>query len=142
MKACRDLPGRHLFQYLDDDGRRQRVSSTDVNDYLREVSGHEVTAKDFRTWSGTLMAALTLAEQPAASSEAAAKRAIRAAVTQVAERLGNTVAICRKCYIHPAVIEAYTEGTLNRRFTKKRAKATGGLEPEERALLALLRTGA
>lgn len=142
VKACRDLPGHHLFQYLDGDGQRQRVNSTDVNDYLREVSGYEVTAKDFRTWSGTLMAALTLAEQPAASSDAAAKRAIRAAVTQVAERLGNTVAICRKCYIHPVVIGAYMKGTLTGRFARKRAKASGGLEPEERALLALLKTRA
>lgn len=142
VKACRDLPGQHLFQYLGDDGKRQRVSSADVNDYLRRVSGRDVSAKDFRTWSGTLMAALILAEQPAAGSDAAAKRVIRAAVEEVAERLGNTVAICRKCYVHPAVIEAYTAGTLARRFTRKARPRKDGLEPEEAALLALLKTSA
>ena len=139
VKACRDLPGQHLFQYLDEDGKRQQVNSNDVNDYLRRVSGQEVTAKDFRTWSGTLMAALTLAETPAPTSEAAAKRLIRAAVTEVSNRLGNTVAICRKCYIHPAVIDAYVGGTLAPRFRRKRRARKDGLEPEEGALLTLLK---
>lgn len=139
VKACRDLPGQHLFQYLDEDGKRQQVNSGDVNDYLRRVSGKEVTAKDFRTWSGTLMAALTLAETPAPTSEAAAKRLIRAAVTEVSNRLGNTVAICRKCYIHPAVIDAYVGGTLAPRFRRKGRARKDGLEPEEGALLTLLK---
>jgi DNA topoisomerase I len=138
VKACRDLPGRHLFQYLDENGKRQRVSSSDVNEYLRRVSARKVTAKDFRTWSGTLMTALTLADQPRATSEAEAKRIIRGAVAEVADRLGNTVAICRKCYVHPAVIDAYTKGTLARRFAPKARKRKDGLEPEEAALLALL----
>ncbi len=140
VKACRELPGRHLFQYLGEDGRRQRVSSTDVNDYLRGVSGCDVTAKDFRTWSGTLMAALTLADEAPPQSEAAAKRTIKACVGDVSERLGNTAAVCRKCYIHPAVIDAYTEGRLARRFKHKGRKIRGGLEPEEAALLALLKS--
>jgi DNA topoisomerase-1 len=140
VKACRELPGQHLFQYLDENGKRQRVSSTDVNEYLRRVSGREVTAKDFRTWTGTLMAVLTLAEQEAPASEAAAKRIIKACVTEVSERLGNTVAICRKCYIHPAVIDAYTAGTLARRFKPNGRKRKDGLEPEEAALLALLKS--
>jgi DNA topoisomerase-1 len=139
VRACRDLPGRNLFQYLDEDGKRQRVHSSDVNDYLRRVSGRDVTAKDFRTWAGTMVAALTLAEAEAPASEAAAKRIIRAAVGEVAERLGNTVAICRKCYVHPAVIEAFMEGSLARRFARKGRKRKDGLEPEEAALLALLR---
>ncbi|MGE3334543.1 MAG: DNA topoisomerase IB [Rhodospirillaceae bacterium] len=139
VKACRELPGQHLFQYLDSDGKRQRVGSTDVNDYLRSVSGREVTAKDFRTWTGTLMAALTLAERAPPQSETAAKRTIKACVTEVSARLGNTVAICRKCYIHPAVIEAYSAGTLARRFKRKGRKSRDGLEPEETALLALLK---
>jgi DNA topoisomerase-1 len=139
VKACRELPGRNLFQYLDDDGRRQRVSSSDVNDYLRRVSGRDVTAKDFRTWSGTLMAALTLAALPPAESEAGAKRIIKTAVGEVAGRLGNTPAICRKGYIHPAVIDAYQEGTLARRFGRKGRVRKDGLEPEEAALLALLK---
>ncbi|MGE4064220.1 MAG: DNA topoisomerase IB [Rhodospirillaceae bacterium] len=139
VKACRDLPGQHLFQYLDDDGKRQRVSSGDVNAYLRRVSGRDVTAKDFRTWAGTLMAALTLAEQPAAES-AAAKRIVKAAVAEVAERLGNTVAVCRKGYIHPVVIEAYEQCTLARRFRPRGAKRKDGLECEEAALIALLKS--
>jgi DNA topoisomerase-1 len=139
VKACRDLPGRHLFQYLDEDGKRQRVHSSDVNEYLRRVSGRDVTAKDFRTWSGTLMAALTLAEAEAPTSQAAAKRIIRSAIADVADRLGNTVAICRKCYVHPAVIEAYMEETLARRFARKGRKRKDGLETEEAALLALLK---
>lgn len=142
VKACRDLPGQHLFQYLGEDGKRQRVSSADVNDYLRRVSGREVTAKDFRTWTGTLMAALTLADQPAATSETAAKRIIRAAVAEVADRLGNTIAICRKCYVHPAVIDAYMAGTLAKRFGRKGRARKDGLEPEEAALLRLLKAGA
>ncbi len=141
VKACRDLPGRNLFQYLGEDDRRQRVHSSDVNDYLRRVSGRNVTAKDFRTWSATLMAALTLAEAEAPASEAAAKRIIRAAIADVAERLGNTVAVCRKCYVHPAVIEAYLEETLARRFRRKGRKRKDGLEPEEAALLTLLKAG-
>lgn len=140
VKACRDLPGQHLFQYLDDDGKRQRVNSTDVNAYLRSVSGREVTAKDFRTWTGTLMAALILSGQDSPHSETAAKRAITTCVKQVSERLGNTVAICRKCYIHPAVIEAFTKGTLPQRFKLKGSRRRDGLEPEEAALLSLLKS--
>lgn len=142
VKACRDLPGQHLFQYLDENGKRQHVNSGDVNDYLRRVSGQEVTAKDFRTWSGTLLAALTLAETPAPTSETAAKRLIRAAVGEVSNRLGNTVAICRKCYIHPAIIDAYMGGTLAPRFSRKGRPRKDGLEPEEGALLALLKAAA
>ena len=142
VKACRDLPGQHLFQYLDENGKRQQVNSGDVNDYLRRVSGQEVTAKDFLTWSGTLLAALTLAETPATTSETAAKRLIRGAVSEVSNRLGNTVAICRKCYIHPAVIDAYMGGTLARRFMRKGRVRKDGLELEEGALLALLKAAA
>lgn len=141
VKACRDLPGQSLFQYRDAGGKRQRVHSNDVNDYLRRVSGRDVTAKDFRTWSGTLMAALILADAEAPASEAAAKRIIRAAVADVAERLGNTVAICRKCYVHPAVIHAYMDGNLARYFMRRGRKRKDGLETEEAALLALLKAG-
>jgi DNA topoisomerase I len=140
VKACRDLPGRQLFQYVDDEGRRQRVNAADVNDYLKRTSGREVTAKDFRTWAGTLMAALTLAEEKAPASAAEAKRVIRGAVTNISGRLGNTVAICRKCYVHPAVIDSYMKGTLARRFTRKGRRRKDGLEPEEAALVALLKS--
>jgi DNA topoisomerase-1 len=139
VKACRDLPGQHLFQYLDENGKRQRVHSGDVNDYLRRVSRREVTAKDFRTWTGTMLAALTLADAEAPSSEAAAKRIIKEAVAEVADRLGNTVAICRKCYIHPAVVDAYMDQTLGRRLKRRGRARKDGLEPEEAALVALLK---
>jgi len=141
VKACRDLPGRHLFQYVDDDGQRQRISSADVNEYLKRTGGREVTAKDFRTWSGTLLAALTLAEEKPPASKAEAKRVIRAVMTEVSGRLGNTVAICRKCYVHPVVIDFYIKGALARRFGRRGRARKDGLEPEEAALVALLKAG-
>lgn len=110
VKACRDLPGYELFQYIDDEGRRQVIDSADVNAYLREVTGQDFTAKDFRTWAGTMLAAAALAALPERRSLAAAKRNIVHAVEIVAARLGNTKAVCRKCYIHPAIFDAYMEG--------------------------------
>ena len=110
VKACRDLPGYELFQYVDDDGDRQVVDSADVNAYVREISGQDFTAKDFRTWAGTVLAARNLAELGPAPSQAETKRNIVRAIEQVAKRLGNTKAVSRKCYIHPAVIDAYQQG--------------------------------
>src|SRR5205085_2116751 len=112
VKRCQDLPGQELFQYVDTHGRRERVDSEDVNDYLREISGADFTAKDFRTWSGTVLAAMALQEFEKYDSAAQAKRNIVQAIESVAERLGNTPAVCRKCYVHPAVIEAYVDGTM------------------------------
>lgn len=119
VKACQDLPGQRLFQYVDDDGNAQRVTSTDINTYLRDLSGSDITAKDFRTWSGTVMAAILLAQAEKASSKTAAKRIVRTALEQVAKRLGNTVAICRKCYVHPEIIERYESDSRALRLIAK-----------------------
>ena len=112
VKRCRDLPGQELFQYVDEQGERHHIGSHDVNDYLQEISGEDVTAKDFRTWAATNLAALALAEMERFDSQAKAKKAVVQAVESVAKKLGNTPAICRKCYIHPAVLEGYLDGTL------------------------------
>jgi DNA topoisomerase I len=111
VRRCRDLPGQELFQYLDESNEPQPVSSSDVNAYLREVGGQEFTAKDFRTWAGTTLAIRHLpADRP--DSRTAAKREINRVVAQVAAELGNTPTVCRKCYIHPAIFEAFTDGRL------------------------------
>ena len=113
VRGMQDLPGYELFQYLDESGQNRRIESTDVNAYLKEIAGDEFTSKDFRTWAGTLHASEALRRMPPPASEAQAKRDVAAAVEQVATALGNTKAVCRKCYIHPAVLEAYTNGTLH-----------------------------
>jgi DNA topoisomerase-1 len=110
VKACRDLPGYELFQYIDDDGRQVAVDSADVNAYLRQVSGEDFTAKDFRTWAGTVLTSRQLASAARFSSSAEAKRNIVRAIDAVARQLGNTKAVCRKSYIHPAILDAYLEG--------------------------------
>jgi DNA topoisomerase-1 len=109
VKNCRDLPGSELFQYVDDDGQRRSIDSGDVNDYLREISGREVSAKDFRTWAATNLAVLALS---VLEEDKPTKKATLNVIKQVAEQLGNTPAVCRKCYIHPAVFEGYLAGTL------------------------------
>ena len=110
VKACLDLPGYELFQYVDEDGKRQVIDSADVNGYLREASGDDFTAKDFRTWAGTVLAAKAVAGMETFASDAEAKRNIARAIESVAKRLGNTKAVCRKCYIHPAVFDSYMDG--------------------------------
>lgn len=112
VKRIRELPGQLLFQYLDDDGNRHAVSSHDVNDYLRDIAGDDFTAKDFRTWAATVMAARSLSKMDAFETETEARRNIVAAIAEVAEHLGNTAAVCRKCYIHPGVLDAYLDGSL------------------------------
>ncbi|MBW8770767.1 MAG: DNA topoisomerase IB [Gemmatimonadetes bacterium] len=112
VQRCRELPGRELFQYVDARGRRQIVYADDVNTYLREITGRDVTAKDFRTWMGTMLAAAALRDMGPAPTKRAAERNILAAVDSTATRLGNTRAVCRKYYIHPALIEAYLEGAI------------------------------
>ena len=111
VKNCRDLPGSELFQYIDEAGERHCIDSADVNDYLREISGRDITAKDFRTWAATNLSVLALASQ---EQEPPTRKAQLAAIRQVARRLGNTPAVCRKCYIHPAVLDGYLNGTLRR----------------------------
>jgi DNA topoisomerase I len=112
VKRCRDLPGYQLFQYIDERGEQQTIGSADVNDYLREITGQEFTAKDFRTWAGTVLAAMALREFAPHGSPTEAKRNVVRAIEHVAERLGNTPSICRKCYVHPAVLDAYIDGSL------------------------------
>ncbi|MCJ2121067.1 DNA topoisomerase IB [Methylobacterium sp. J-077] len=142
VKACQDLPGQELFQYIDGDGIQRDVTSSDVNAYLREVTGEDFTAKDFRTWAGTVLAALALREFESFDSEAGAKRNVRAAIESVAGRLGNTPTICRKCYIHPQILDCYLEGDLL--LQVKDAVETelsgdlGKLRSEEAAVLGLL----
>ncbi len=139
---CQDLPGQELFQYLDDDGVQQDVNSQDVNDYVREIAGEEFTAKDFRTWAGTVLAAMALHEFEKFDSQAQRKRNIVRAIENVAERLGNTPSVCRKCYVHPAILELYQGGamlgTLKQRAEAELAGSIGDLRPEESAVLALL----
>ena len=110
VQQCHDLPGHELFQYLDARGKRQTLSSDDVNAYLRETTGRDVTAKDFRTWAGTMLAAEELAELGPARSVSECKRNVNRALDAVAERLGNTRAVCRKYYVHPGLVEAYLVG--------------------------------
>lgn len=112
VKACQDLPGQRLFQYLDEDGERRAVESSDVNSYIREAIGEDFSAKDFRTWAGTLAAARALILSEPCTSPTQAKRTINSCVKAVAGVLGNTAAVCRSAYIHPAVLEAYGEGRL------------------------------
>ncbi len=112
VKACQDVPGQRLFQYVDDDGQRHAVESADVNVYLREAMGEDFSAKDFRTWAGTVSAARALVEHPACASATEAKRNVAACVKAVAGVLGNTPAVCRSSYIHPLVVQAYEDGTL------------------------------
>lgn len=143
VKRCQHLPGQELFEYLDEGGQLRTVDSGDVNDYLQEIAGGDFTAKDFRTWAGTLLAALALREFEAFDSEAQAKRNVVKAIESVARQLGNTPSICRKCYVHPGIIETYVSGTmsdmLNQRIGKALSQSLHELEPEEAAVLALLR---
>jgi DNA topoisomerase-1 len=112
IKQCREIPGQELFQYVDESGGRHSIGSEDVNRYLREVGGADFTAKDFRTWAGTVLAARFLRACPPPESVADGKRQVTRMVEQVAAELGNTVAVCRKCYIHPGIVEAYLAGTM------------------------------
>ena len=126
---------------LDEHGERQDVTSDDVNAYLREITGQEFTAKDFRTWAGTVLAAMALQETAPWQKESEAKKNVVRAIEQVAERLGNTPSICRKCYVHPAIIDAYLEGavieTLEQRIEQELAD-NNGLRAEEQAVMRLL----
>jgi DNA topoisomerase-1 len=112
VKACQDVPGQRLFQYLDEDDQRRSVESADVNAYIRAAMGEDFSAKDFRTWAGTLAAAQALCLVPRATSATEAKRNVNTCVKAVAGLLGNTAAVCRGSYIHPLVLEAYQQGVL------------------------------
>jgi DNA topoisomerase-1 len=138
VKQCQDLPGQTLFQYRDDRRQVRSLSSTDVNAYLREITGGQFTAKDFRTWTGTLAAAQALDGMDCDDSRRARNRAIVSAVDCVAAALGNTRAVCRKSYIHPAVLDAFLSGVTLSRVPANRAVATAGLSAAEARLVSLL----
>lgn len=142
IRRTLDLPGQELFHYVDDDGETHTVGSADVNEYLQSIAGEDYTAKDFRTWSGTVLAAVALLEYEKFDSEAQAKKNIVQAIEAVSKKLGNTPTICRKCYVHPAVLESYLDGTmleaLRRRARQQMKEDLHELKPEEAAVLALL----
>ncbi len=144
VHRCQELPGHELFEYLDEDDKPHTIDSADVNAYLQEISGQPFTAKDFRTWAGTVLAALALQEFETFDSEAAAKKNITNAIEKVAERLGNTPTVCRKCYVHPAILESYVDGTMLKSLQKRTEDELTGthladLKPEEAAVVGLLR---
>jgi DNA topoisomerase I len=142
-KQCQDPPGQELFQYLDEQGDVHDIGSADVNDYLRQITGKDFTAKDFRTWAGTVLAATALQEIEKFDTKAQAKKNVVRAVESVAAKLGNTKAVCRKCYIHPEILNAYMEGSLVDNLARRAAtmaKSISKLRPEEAAVLTLLQS--
>jgi DNA topoisomerase-1 len=157
IKRCQDLPGYELFQYIDEDGTRVRIEASDVNDYLREIAGAEFSTKDFRTWAGTVLCASAFGRLPKPGSNAEGKRQVAEAIEEVARLLGNTKGVCRKCYIHPSVIDAHSEGSLLRFLVSRNGrkahkngngqtpadmielKGQAALSPTEAGVLAFLR---
>ncbi|HEV2859496.1 MAG TPA: hypothetical protein VGX48_00660 [Pyrinomonadaceae bacterium] len=143
MRDIKALGGSRLFNYVAEDGRVRPVRPRDVNDYIKAATSPEFSAKDFRTWGGTLLAAVELAEAGCCEDERQARKNVVAAVKRVAEHLGNTPSVCRECYIHPAVVEAYMRGRSIEEFTPRRARRTARQQPEytaeELALIKLLR---
>jgi DNA topoisomerase-1 len=142
VKKCRDIPGSELFQYVDENGKRQSIDSGEINAYLREISGEDFTAKDFRTWGGTVLAAIALKELTETGAEKQNRKNVLRAIERVAEKLGNTPAICRKCYIHPAIIDSYLDGTLIQSLAqrvKQLENSNSGLQPAELTVLNLLK---
>ncbi|HET7814642.1 MAG TPA: hypothetical protein VFL13_09755 [Candidatus Baltobacteraceae bacterium] len=136
VRQCQDLPGQQLFEYLGDDGEPQAIDSSDVNEYIRAISGEEFSAKDFRTWLGTVTCAMLLAKQESAETQTERKSQVTTVIKDVAQRLGNTPAVCRKCYVHPDVLERFMEdGKLD---MSRRMRSSKGLLREERLVLALL----
>jgi len=140
IAKCQDLPGQDLFQYFDENGEVQNVTSQDVNEYLRQIAGEDFTAKDFRTWGGTVLAAIALSAQQEFETKKQAKSNIKTAMCAVAELLANTPAICRKCYVHPVIVEAYLNRTriVGLNAATQRPKQFD-LRGAERAVLKLLR---
>lgn len=142
VKESQDLPGYELFQYIDGQGARRSIDSADVNAYLQRIAGQDFTAKDFRTWAGTVLAAQALQECTSFQSTAQAKRNVVSAIEAVAKRLGNTKTVCRKCYVHPEIMNAYMDGTLlqslRRRVNQELARSCRDLPREELAVLACL----
>ncbi len=140
IRRVRDLPGQELFQYIDDEGQRHSIGSSDVNEYLHALTGENYTAKDFRTWSGTVLAAMALHEFGKFDSEAEAKKNVLRAIEAAAKKLGNTPTICRKCYVHPLVIESYLSGSMRLVLKQgiQQQADPNSLSAEEKAVLRLL----
>lgn len=143
IKAIQELPGQRLFQYLGEDGERHEVTSGDVNAYLKEISGQDISAKDFRTWAGTVLAAMALSELEPFDGQSLAKRNVRTAIARVASTLGNTPTICRTCYVHPAIVDSYLCESLAFDIPGENDPALAdkldGLRPEEAAVVTFLR---
>jgi DNA topoisomerase-1 len=143
VKRCAEIPGHELFKYLDDDGESRTVDSGDVNDYIKEITQQDFSAKDFRTWAGTVLAALALSEFKKYDSQAEAKRNVVAAIEKVAKQLGNTPAICRKSYVHPEILSAYMSGDLvkmiDAKIARKFKQQYAQLTADEIVVLAFLR---
>jgi DNA topoisomerase-1 len=136
IRQCQDLPGQQLFEYLEEDGSTRAIDSSDVNEYIRDISGDDFSAKDFRTWAGTVTCAVLLAQEVAEETASDRKQRVVTVIKDVAKRLGNTPAICRKCYVHPAIVDVFLE---EGRLAPSRApRSREGLEPEESLVLALL----
>jgi DNA topoisomerase I len=148
IQRFQELPGQELFQYLDDDGRRQSIDAGDINEYLREIAGRQITAKDFRTFAGTMLAASALRDAGPAESEKEANANVIRAIDQVARTLGNTRAVCRKYYVHPALLEAYMEGFVlpaaipDERSLPRDASRQSGLRRDEIVVIEMLRSRA
>lgn len=142
LRKLQDLPGQDIFQYEDETGEVRNVTSQDVNDYLREVTGEEFTAKDFRTWAGTVLTAMALNAQGPAENETQGKKNIKDAIAAVSKILGNTPAICRKCYVHPVVLETYLDGDMIEGLKQKTEEALSenldDLRAEEAAVMSFL----
>lgn len=142
IRKLQDLPGQEIFQFVDEDGEVRNLTSQDVNDYLRQISGEDFTAKDFRTWAGTVLAAMALNGQEAFENKTQAKKNIKDAVAAVAKILGNTPAVCRKCYVHPAVLETYLDGGVIDGLKQKTEEALSenldDLRSEEAAVMSFL----
>jgi DNA topoisomerase-1 len=142
IRKCQELPEQELIEYVNEDGSRHRISSSDVNEYLQQIAGQDFTAKDFRTWAGTVLAAMALQEFEAFDSHTQAKKNVVSAIESVAKKLGNTRAVCRKCYIHPAILDSYLDGqlarSLKRQLEQKLKRSLRSLKPEEAAVMALL----
>lgn len=140
IKECIELPGYQLFQYVDDDKKRHKVDSADVNEYLKNITGESLSAKDFRTWGGTTLAGDTLYRLGAPTEEVTVEKALIQAVKEVSEHLGNTTSVCRTYYIHPKVISSYEKNLLVPHYDQvyKSAKVPTGLTREEHAILSLL----
>jgi len=140
IRRLEELPGQELFQYVDESGETKRIDSDDVNAYLREIAGQEFTAKDFRTWAGTVLVAQALFGCEPVENVRFARRNVTAAIKAVAERLGNTPAVCRKAYVHPAIVDAYMDGDLARALRRRGTRALNAseLRREEAQVLRFL----